>query len=90
MKEKITDFLKRIKVLWDAYKVLLGVLALFGAIGGVGYYSTEKAPHTASQEVTTPLPVTIPAIPKQSPHMTMKQVEDTCKQLIKEHVTEYH
>ena len=87
MKGKITDFLKRIKVLWDAYKVLLGVLALFGAIGGVGYYSTEKTPKGASQEATAPLPVkTI----KQTPHMTTKQVEDTCKQLLREHVTEYH
>ena len=87
MKEKITDFLKRVKVLWDAYKVLLGVLALFGAIGSVGYYSTEKTPQTAPQAVTAPSPVTIP---KQTPHMTTKQVEDTCRQMLREHVTEYH
>jgi len=79
MKDKITDFLKRVKVLWDAYKVLLGVLALFGALGSVGYYSTEKAPPVASKEVSAPIPT--PA---------KKSTSDICKQLIKEHVTEYH
>ena len=79
MKEKITDFLKRVKVLWDAYKVLLGVLALFGALGSVGYYSTEKTPPVAPQEVSAPIPA--PA---------KKSTPDICKQLIKEHVTEYH
>jgi hypothetical protein len=86
VKEKITDFLKRVKVLWDAYKVLLGVLALFGALGSVGYYSTEKAPPVASKEVSAPLPVETPKHPSVVPqYLSKRQIEDICIGLIDEY-----
>lgn len=43
MKEKTAERLKRLKVLWDTYKMAVGLVALLGSLGAGSWYAYDEA-----------------------------------------------
>ena len=54
MNKRIEAGFKKVKLFWDAYKMIIGVVALFGSLGLGGYaaYDDEAEPEAKPEPVT--------------------------------------
>jgi len=44
VKDKVLNACKRLKVLWDTYKIVIGIVALLGSLGVGSYVAYEEEP----------------------------------------------
>lgn len=77
IKERFFNFLKRLKVLFDTYKIIIGLVALLG-LGSASYFNSPEEP--IKEEIK-------PEVAKVD---EQKDWTPIVERLIKEHVIEYH
>jgi len=86
MKEKIFNLLKKLKVLFDTYKIVLGIIALLGTVAvGTGYSVYEQVQEEKLEPQATGV-VDRHNHPHEHPH----EHKHFHKDKMKEHVKEFH